>query len=115
MEVVIVIKPDDWPDYSNVGHRIFGVFKSVLAAEAAVRKAIEKRVPDQPPSPHHAHPEGIAAHQSRRHPREVREVRLRVLRGRSTTGRRNRKLSVLCPDPGAGTLNRTQQSGPASL
>ena len=41
MEVVIVIQPDDWLDESDVGHRIFGVFTSRLAAEAAVRKAIE--------------------------------------------------------------------------
>ena len=47
MEVVIVIQPDDWEDLSDVGHRIFGVFKSVLAAEAAIRKAVEKKADDE--------------------------------------------------------------------
>ena len=47
MEVVIVIQPDDWLDESDVGHRIFGVFSSRLAAEAAVRKAInDSSTPD---------------------------------------------------------------------
>ena len=41
MEVVIVIQPDDWPDDSDCESRIFGGWKSQLAAEAAVREAVK--------------------------------------------------------------------------
>jgi hypothetical protein len=47
MEVVIVIQPDDWPDDSDTGHRVFGVFRSVLAAEAAVRRAIAEKAEEE--------------------------------------------------------------------
>jgi hypothetical protein len=41
MEVVIVIQPDDWLDITDCGSRVFGVWKSRLAAEAAVRETVQ--------------------------------------------------------------------------
>ena len=43
MEVVIVVQPDDWPDGSDCGSRIWGVFMNRLTAEREVRLAVEER------------------------------------------------------------------------